>query len=192
LLLAAVGVDYVLARNLLAAWLPCLALVAIGCAAAGAPRAGALAAVVLCVTGLTAFVLVETHPEDQRTDWKDAVAALGPAPAGGRAVVADAKGARVLGLYLPGARALHASGPVGVQEIDLVSTPSRIPGLPGTQPGGAPPPGFVVAGQRREPGFGVTVWRAPGPRPLSPAVLAGLAADHRRSGVLYEPAQRSG
>jgi hypothetical protein len=147
---------------------------------------------VLCATGLTAFVLVETHPEDQRTDWKDAVAALGPVPAGGRAVVSDAKGAFVLRLYLPGSRALTAGAAAPVGEIDLVSVPSRIPGLPGTQPGGAPPPGFAVAAQRREPGYAVTVWRAPRPVSLSPAALSALAADRRPAGVLLQPPQRRG
>jgi mannosyltransferase len=185
--LALVGVDFVLARNLLAAWLPLMAVVALGAGLGRPAWAGGLAAAGLCAAGLVAFALVESHRADQRTNWRGAARALGP-PATPRLVVSDAKSALPLALYLPGARPLRAGELPVVGEIDLVGVPSRVQGQGAAlQPSGPVPPGFAVVPPVATSSYRVQRWRAPAPRVVPAAVAAADATDKSPAGVLYEP-----
>jgi hypothetical protein len=137
-LLAAVGHDYVVPRNLIAAWVP-LAIV-LG-AAATAPRArlagGALA--LLVIGGfIYAGARIDGNPGYQRPDWRGVARALGAAR-GPRAIVAYAGGfaAQPLEVYLqriPWSWTGQpvASAPVTVSELDLIgnvyqSPPKQLP-----------------------------------------------------------------
>jgi hypothetical protein len=186
--LALVGPDYVITRNLIAAWLPALGLVAAGAGAARWRGPGTAAVAVLCAAGLVAFVGVQRTPADQRADWRGAARAL-PARHGPRVVVSDAKAARVLRLYLPGARR-PGPGPVDAAEIDLVATHTQAQRGADLNLAAAPPAGFAVAARRSTAAYAIVVWRPVAGRaaPRYPGtLLAGLASDRSIRGLLLQP-----
>jgi mannosyltransferase len=125
LILAVAGADYLITRNLIAAWVPAMIVVAAGLGAARAGRAGVAATAALCVLSLGTVIAVDASPRHQRGDWRDAARALGPIPHYGRALVIDpVYGAIPLGLYTPRLTVLPP-GPVGVGEIDVLSVGGR-------------------------------------------------------------------
>src|SRR4051794_11762208 len=60
--LAIAGIDYLVTRNLIAAWVPALIVVAAGLGARRAGRAGVAAAVALCAVSLAVVIGVATSP----------------------------------------------------------------------------------------------------------------------------------
>src|SRR3954453_1445152 len=110
LVLAVLGEDDVLTRNLLAALVPALCVLGAGYAAA---RAGLLAAAALCAGWLVAVVAVARDPLLQRDDWRGATAALGPPnrPGGRRDARVGARSGAALPAGAPAAdRARRPSG----------------------------------------------------------------------------------
>jgi mannosyltransferase len=69
LLLAAAGTDYVLARNLIVAWVPLAIVVAAGLTSPRAGRIGAAALAVLLLLALVSTIGVPLEPDWQRGDW---------------------------------------------------------------------------------------------------------------------------
>jgi hypothetical protein len=134
IVLAQFGSDYVVARNLMPAWIPLAVVLAAACTVPRARVAGAALAVVLLVSFVYAGVRISNHPEFQRPDWRGVARALGPA-ADTRAIIAyDGSAAtEPLALYMRGIPWPPGSGrPVGVSEIDVVGStfqapPSRLP-----------------------------------------------------------------
>jgi mannosyltransferase len=188
IVLALVGPDYVITRNLIAAWLPALGLVAAGAGAARWRGPGTAAVAALCVAGLLAFVGVEGTPADQRANWRGAARAL-PHPHGARVVVSDAQAAQVLRLYLPGARP-PGPEPIDAAEIDLVATRTQAQRAAGVNLAAVPVPGFGVAARRTTASYAVVVWRrvAGVAAPRYPgAVLSHLASDGSIRGLLLQP-----
>jgi 4-amino-4-deoxy-L-arabinose transferase-like glycosyltransferase len=129
LLLAVLGRDYFIPRNLAGAWVPLAVLLAAACAV---PRAriwgGALAAVVL-----VGFVIGETrisqNRQYQKQDWRAVAAALGPA-AGTRAIVASGGNfaAWPLSIYMPGIPWDQSSrAAFTVTELDVVGSSWQAP-----------------------------------------------------------------
>ena len=121
LLLAAVGHDYYVARNLLGAWVALAVLVAIACTAPRTLPLGVAFATLVIGAFVFAQVKVSSDYNYQREDWSAVAAALGR-PSGPRAIVAPDSGAFAtvpLSLYLRGSR--QPSGvPVRVDELDVV------------------------------------------------------------------------
>jgi mannosyltransferase len=146
LALAVGGADYVVTRNLIAAWVPFTIVFAAGLGARRAGRAGAIATAALCALSLATVVTVEANPAYQRGDWRGAAHALGPVPRGGRAlVIAPVYGVIPLGIYTPRVTVLPP-GPVGVSEIDVLSVTGNRSGASGARRGrpAMPPPGFAA------------------------------------------------
>ncbi len=133
LLLALVGRDYYIARNLLPAWIPLAVVIGAACAAPRTRTAGAILALALIAGSVWALVRIDSSPQYQRPNWRGVAAALG-APSGPRAIVAyDGPSATVpLSIYLAGSRTPPAQPVVTVRELDVVaSTYDRLsPSLP--------------------------------------------------------------
>ncbi|WP_372789931.1 glycosyltransferase family 39 protein [Paraconexibacter sp.] len=109
--LALAGDDYVVTRNLIAAVVPLIALLGVGFAALPA-RTGLAAAALAGVLGTGTVLAVQADPAYQREDWRAAVRALGPAPAGPRAVVVVPGSGRVAAQhYLGGGTVLRRAAP---------------------------------------------------------------------------------
>jgi mannosyltransferase len=163
LALAAVGIDYLITRNLIAAWVPAAIVLAAGFGARRAGRAGIAAAAALCVLSLAVFVAVESDRAYQRDDWRGVGDALGPAPAGGRAIVTSPFfGGVPLSLYVP-MKPLPA-GTASAAELDAVAVAERrqgqkpVPPHPVTPP--PPPPGFAPAEVHEAPTYTLLRYRA--------------------------------
>ncbi len=127
------GKDYVIARNLLPALVPLLAVVGVGLAAPRLRLAGLALAVVLCAYWLAFDVHVARTPSLQRPDWRDLAAKIDTS-GHARAVVAWKLAADPLEFYLRQRRA-SVSTPAGsaAREIDVVAKPrlaGSLPGLP--------------------------------------------------------------
>ena len=100
LVLSLVGIDYFIARNVSAAWLPLSVALAAGFTARRAGRLGLGTAGALCVALLAVTVSTNFDSKLQRADWRGAAAAL-PAIGQDRAIVAPFVGDDPLEFYLP-------------------------------------------------------------------------------------------
>jgi mannosyltransferase len=158
---AAVGQDFVLARNLLPALVPLLAAAAVGLVSRGSGRLGLGIGAALIAYWLAFAVYVDLRPRLQRADWRDVAADIGP-PAGPREIVTSGQGTVPLLYYLPGrAVELHSPRPpISVRGVDVVSV--GVP--PGRRATGLPRP-FRPAGQVSEDT--VTLTRYVAPRPVA-------------------------
>ncbi len=125
LLLALGGLDYLLGRNLIVAWVPLAIVVAAGLTARRAGRAGIALASALVVLGVGVVAGSATTPKFGAEDWRGSARALGPPPAGGRAIVLwPPEGADAFLLYRPTARLSPAAGET-VQEVVVVTLGDR-------------------------------------------------------------------
>jgi 4-amino-4-deoxy-L-arabinose transferase-like glycosyltransferase len=119
---ALIGKDYVVERNLLPALIPLATVVAIGCAAAKARRAGLLLAAGLCVYWLAFGLYVTQTPNLQRPDFRTLTRELGP-PQGRRAIVSWKLAADPVRWYLHRHAERMYGGPARIREVDLVAKP---------------------------------------------------------------------
>ena len=200
LLLVAAGVDELIARNLIALWLPATVLVAGGLAVRRAGAVGIAITIGLCVIGVTASVGVAADPSLQRPDWRPVARALGPLPAGspGRAILVQRYlDLLPLSLYVPH---LHFLGRAGARVDQLVVISIRSPPrsfcwwgaacnlIPSEMQRAYPVAGFHVVSRERVEQF--TILRLESARPLRlrpPAVAAALTAtDLRHDGLLIQ------
>ena len=175
--LAAVGSDYIIARNLLATLAPLLVLTAAGLALL--PRwVGGSAAGLLALLWAAVVVAVAGDPALQRDDWRTAAASLGPVdPGGGRGVLVLPGSGRVPAtLYLPRSEAVpRAQEAIEVMEISVVSVASQQGPEPRTAPGirvDPPPLGFRLVARDRGETWSTVRFRAPAPVPVSNLVLS--------------------
>ena len=164
LALAVLGVDYFDARNLLAAWLPLMTVVAAGLAASRLGLAGLGA---LCAMGLASVVGVALEPTWQRDDWRGMAEALGPASLPRVLVVQPASGRRPLEVYLPELAPLTGAG-TRTEEIASMHPVRREAGEdhPAPPPRPSPPlvAGFSLTRRALEPTFSLYVQRASPPQ----------------------------
>lgn len=123
LALALLGEDYYIPRALIPAWIPLAVVVGAACTAPRLRIAGGVLAAALLVSFVYAQARIGSHAQYQRPDWRGVARALGPAPAGGRAIVAYDGGLATdpLATYLPGvAWKQDANVAPTVSEIDVV------------------------------------------------------------------------
>jgi len=119
-LAALLGKDYVVERNLLPALLPLAVAAAIGFAADGARRLGALLALVLCAYWLAYDVYVTQTPNLQRPDFRALTEELG-APEAPRAILTWKLAADSVHFYLDDRSLRIYSGETPMREIDVMS-----------------------------------------------------------------------
>ncbi|HEU4599775.1 MAG TPA: glycosyltransferase family 39 protein [Solirubrobacterales bacterium] len=187
LLLALVSTskDYILARNLLPALVPLLAVVAIGLTLPGARRLGNAVAALLIAYSLGFCVWVSVSPDLQRPDWSAVADRLGE-PTGPRATVTWTLGEAPLRYYLStgGIQVRSAErNPWMVGEIAFVSQ-GRVP----------PPPQRLLGARFRETahedagGLFIRRYAVPGPglARLRLRQLRHARLDFRTNGILLD------
>ena len=140
LVLAVLGRDYYVARNLMPAWIPLTVVIGAACTAPRARRSGAALAVAVLAVFVWAGIRIDDNPQYQRPNWRGVAAALG-SPVGTRAVIAyDGTFATgPLAIYLhgiswsgPTQAPPVSTAPVTVSEVDVVgnvwdTTPATLP-----------------------------------------------------------------
>ncbi|HUO71395.1 MAG TPA: glycosyltransferase family 39 protein [Solirubrobacteraceae bacterium] len=191
LLMIALGIDDLIARNTLAIWMPAAVAVAGGLAARRAQLLGALAAAALCAMGISAAVAVAVDRNLERPDWRVVVHALGagvqPLPAGaeGRAIlVQHYRDLLPLSLYLRRLTFMPRRG-ADVSELDVVSfTSPRSGGFcwwgsacnlwPSKIQGSYPVPGFHELWRRHALQFTILRLVAAHPVRLTPRDVAAV------------------
>jgi mannosyltransferase len=196
LIVAVVGPDYILTRNLIAACVPLLFVLAVACGARRAGWPGLAVACGLVAASLTAVVAVAVDERLQRVNWEQAADLLG---SGERTRMVLAWGDYRLGPLINdfGPRRDFASGQsVRVREIDVLgfeSPTGRISCWSGAACNMydielANPlalPGFRLAGRGRSGLFEVARYRARRPVPLRWKDIAAATAAYRRYGKPY-------
>jgi 4-amino-4-deoxy-L-arabinose transferase-like glycosyltransferase len=127
LVLAALGSDYLVARNVIPAWLPLAIVLAAACTGPRIVPAGAALAVLLIGAFLYGTIYIERTPQYQRPDWRGVAAALGPATGERAIAVYDGPfGAQPLSIYLPRAPWGQSTQPVEMKELDIVGNPWQV------------------------------------------------------------------
>jgi uncharacterized membrane protein len=175
LLFALAGADYLLPRNVIAVYVPLVLVVAGGLALAG--RAGIAAAAVIALVAVVVNIEVTRDDRLQRTDWRDAAAALGS----GRPqalVITPGWDAKPLQLYSGAIPRLPAAGDA-VTEVVAIGE-----GQPPDFAVPPPPAGFTEAERRRTASYLMIRYIAPQPTPVSPASLAPSALGPKPPGFL--------
>lgn len=125
IVLAIAGLDYLLSRNVIVAWVPLALVVAGGFAVRRAGRVGPALALVTVLVGVSVVVATASTPKFGAEDWRGAARALGPPPPGGRMVILwPGVGEDPFRLYLPDATTASNNGAV-VSEIALVTLGPR-------------------------------------------------------------------
>jgi uncharacterized membrane protein len=124
LLLAAVGSDYLVARNVIPAWTALAIVVAAACTAPRVLPAGAALAALLIGVFVFALVKIDRTPQYQRPNWRGVAAALGPASTRRVIIVDDGVfGSEPLAIYLKDVPWELPARSVPVQEVDIVGNP---------------------------------------------------------------------
>lgn len=186
LLLALLGEDHLLTRNVIGALPLALCLVGLGLAEltrlGGRIRDLALAATLVLFVGWALLdVEVARNPDLQRDDWRGAAEALGSIQAPRAIVVSPGSGRIPVAHYLEGAEVMPIHG-ARVREIDLLALAEREPGKtprpPRPEVVAPPAPGFALVGRHHADTFTVLRFRAPQPvavtaRQLAPSALGG-------------------
>lgn len=174
LLAALIGLDYLITRNVIAAFVP----LALAAGVAATRRVGRVLVAGLCAVGLAAVIGVATDARFQRDNWRGAVRTL----PGGRPVaivVAPASGRIPLEYYLPHVR-LYPAGGAAVRGLDLIVLGQRRSGdgvvRPRVAAAPAPPPGFGPPTVVRHATFVVVRYPTAGSSDVrvGPAQLAAL------------------
>jgi mannosyltransferase len=178
IVLAWLGQDYVVARNLMPAWIPLAVVLGAACTVPRARLAGAAFAAVLLAGSLYADVRIGSHVEFQRPDWRGVARALGPS-SGTRAIVAyDGRFATgPLAIYMRGIpfSVTPPNVPAAVSEVDVIGRTWQAPPR-------ALPQGVSLMSSRTVHGFLVDRFAVPPTWQLEPAAIGS------RAGSLLGPA----
>lgn len=138
LMLALVGQDYWLARNVIPAFVPLVVVIAAACAAPRARALGGALAVVLLAVFSYAAITVQTDASLQRPQWRNVARALGPAPVERAVLASNGTTADPLKIYMPHVDWVQPQGkPVLISEVDVVGATRRVP-VAGSTPHAAP------------------------------------------------------
>jgi hypothetical protein len=184
LVLALFGPDYLIARNVIAAWLPLAVAVAAGFATR---RSGVVAAAAVCAIGLLQVIGVDTHERYQRDDWRAAGKFIGTADQPRAVIVTPASGAVPMLHYLRGGRPSPAAG-VDVKELVFVGLATRLPGEAPKPPRPATvgAAGFTEVRRKEGDTYTVVVETSPAGTHVTPQVGAS-SLDGRPAVTLYQP-----
>ena len=170
----AVGVDYLYPRNMVGAWVP----LAVALGAAAWSRMGALALGALCAALLALTIAVDVDTKLQRSDWRDAAAAIGPAREP-RAIVTPAVGDDPIAYYTGGVKVAH--GAVTVREIDALAFSGA-----GRRASRRVPRGFRQVSRRRVAGFVLVRYSSALPRRIGRPELALARLGRGHAAVVVE------
>jgi mannosyltransferase len=171
-------------RNVLMAWGPIAVLAAVGLAAFPRPVWGfGLGFGLLAVWGAVIAGTV-VMPAYQRDDWRGAARSLGPAPPGGRVIVAGRYGVAPLSVYLAHLNLLNAGvHSIFTREIDFIflrhahagpwenGEDSIRPPIPPGRPSAAPPALFDLSAVHRSSAYATYIYVARVAAPVTPSEL---------------------
>lgn len=187
IVLAVVGVDFLIARNTIVAVVPAAVFLAAGYAAS---RSGLVAAAVLCVLSAAVALAPAFDTRYGRTDWRGAAEAL-PAPGGTRAIVVTPYMSRTLWRpYLPDLREPAPDGAL-LEEIAALGLATE----GGYSSGRVAPPsvtapraleGFRIVAVERRPTFTLVLYRAARPTFVPSSTLSSLALTDEQPGLLLQ------
>jgi len=185
--LAAVGRDYVIARNAIVAVVPAAVCVGAGLASR---RVGVAAAVLLSALSAAIALVPALDTTYGRTDWRGAADAVGPTDVRRALVVTPSMSRSLWRPYLPGLDEPHGTSTV-VREIAVLGLATEggysaghlEPPDVGTP---KPVPGFRVAAVERRPTFTLVSYVAERLTPVSIETLAGLALTDEQPGILLQ------
>jgi uncharacterized membrane protein len=177
IVVAVVGTDYIITRNLLPSWPPLALVVAAGFGVAAAPRLGATALAALTAISIACIAGVIVNPLFQREDWRGAAHAMGRTSVP-RAIVGGHLAGTGLVPYMSGLGPFPAAA--AVQEVDVFSLIYRVPGgheeLAPPRPNPPPSlPGFTLVQRVQTRSYTVLRYRAPAPVAEQAASLLRLA-----------------
>ena len=178
LLAATHSIDVFNGRNVIAAWIPCAMVVAIGLGTARAGRSGILIGAGLCAISLVMIISTNSLPGYQREDWRDVAHALGK-PAAARILVTEQYAALPLSIYLGSLRALPASA-VSTRELDLVSVQAKRAAYSSLLRSGFRPAGRVTKAEA----FAITRFIAPKTTTVSVASLRRASGEPKAEIIL--------
>ncbi len=164
-------VDVFDGRNVIAAWIPCAVLIAIGLGVARTPRAGTALGIGLCAISLAVVIAVNAIPGYQRDNWRGAAAAL-PARTHDRVIVSAENASIPLSIYLPATSPTEAAT-VSTRELDFVTLRTKRTGRSPLPPVviANPPSGFRPAGVRSSETYAVSRFLAPRATSVTAATL---------------------
>jgi mannosyltransferase len=187
--LAVVGLDYVVARNVIAVLAPAWITVAIGLWTCRGRRSGALAAGALLALLGTVTVAIASNPDYQRDDWRGAARSLGPATVDRALVITPPAPPGGFAVYASGVRWLPSGG-AKVREIDLVGIANSVGraghGRAAVRAVAAPPvPGFVEIARAQGATFATVRFRAPRPLLVRPAQLRRHTVQPDEEGTVF-------
>jgi len=185
--LAAVGRDYVIARNAIVAVVPAAVCVGAGLASR---RVGVAAAVLLSALSAAIALVPALDTTYGRTDWRGAADAVGRTDVRRALVVTPSMSRSLWRPYLPGLDEPHGTSAV-VREIAVLGLATEggysaghlEPPDVGTP---KPVPGFRVAAVERRPTFTLVSYVAERLTPVSIETLAGLALTDEQPGILLQ------
>jgi predicted membrane-bound mannosyltransferase len=182
--LALIGPDYLISRNVIPALLPFAVAVAAGFATG---RAGIAAAVALCALGLVQVIGVDFNERYQRDDWRGAGEFIGRADQPRAVIVTPASGAVPMLHYLQGGKKTPPAG-IDVKELVFVGLAPRLPGEAAEPP--RPPTvgaeGFTEVRRKQADTYTVVVEKSPTGTHITPTVGAS-SLDGRAAITLYQP-----
>ena len=184
LVLALIGPDYLIARNVIAALVPLAVAVAAGFATS---RAGIAAAAGVCAIGVVQVIAVNTQERYQRDNWRAVGEFIGRADQPRAVIVTPASGNIPMSHYLQGGQKTPAAG-VDVKELVFVGLASR---LPGEEPKPPRPPqvgaaGFTETARKQGDTYTVVIEKSPTGTHITPTVGAS-SLDGRPAVTLYQP-----
>jgi hypothetical protein len=171
---ALLGADYLLPRNVIAVYVPLVIAVAAGLGLAG--RVGLAGAAVICAVAVAVDIEVTRDDRLQRTDWRDAAAALGSGPKA--IVVTPTWDSKPLRLY---AGELSTMPPEGVATRELVLIGEGQPPDFAEPPA---PPGFTVTARRRTASYLMIRYASEQPLTVTPTSLAATKLGAKPPGFL--------
>jgi mannosyltransferase len=177
IVLALLGRDYVVPRNLTPAWIPLAVVIGAACTVPRARLLGAGLAVAVIAVFIWGGVQIAQNPEYQRPDWRRVAHALGTA-SGSRAIVAYDGGfaAQPLWVFMRGIPWQEPLGDVAtVGEVDVVGNSWQTPSS-------RLPAGMRLISAKTVHGFLVARFA------VQPAWRRSLAAIGARAGSLLAPA----
>jgi uncharacterized membrane protein len=165
-------------RNVIATWVPCCVVVAIGLGVSAARPVALAIGAALCAVSLAVVVGINVLPAYQREDWRDAAHAL-PAIAGPRVIVSAGYSRIPLSVYLRSPERLEGHG-VPTKELDFIGLATK--GANGAAP--APPvvptsapQQFRLAGVRRSEAYAVSRFLAARPTTVPFSLLRRMSGE---------------
>jgi uncharacterized membrane protein len=182
--LALIGPDYLISRNVIPSLLPLAVALAAGFAAT---RAGVAAAALLCALGLLQVVGVDTNESYQRDNWRGAGEFIGRADQPRAEIVTPASGAMPMLHYLQGGEKTPAAG-IDVKELVFVGLAARLPGETAKppRPVAVGAEGFTEVRRKQAGTYTVVIEKSPTGTHITPTVGAS-SLDGRAAITLYQP-----